>query len=214
LKQCRGSLKVVNLLGCNIGDKGCEIVINSLLSHRNNYSSMFELNLDSNAITKNSSPLIALLISSNYPITKLDLGYNPLCSVVYESLYQNNTLTELTLRDTSLTSSDLQSLGQMLASNNTLSVLDISFNDIAADGIADWKNISLHKLIMQGCTLGVNGADKIGQILCHNKSITYVDLTDENNIGDEGVEKLVEHMKSNNTVRHLRCLAPVLVLST
>ena len=132
LKQCRGSLKVVNLLGCNIGDKGCEIVINSLLSHRNNYSSMFELNLDSNAITKNSSPLIALLISSNYPITKLDLGYNPLCSVVYESLYQNNTLTKLTLRDTSLTSSDLQSLGQMLASNNTLSVLDISFNDISS----------------------------------------------------------------------------------
>ena len=56
---------------------------------------------------------------------------------------------------------------------------------------------------MQGCALGVNGADKIGQILCHNKSITYVDLTDENNIGDEGVEKLVEHIKSNNTIRHL-----------
>ena len=90
----------------------------------------------------------------------------------------------------------------MLTSNNTLSVMDISGNDIVPDYITDWRNISLNKLIMDNCNLGVSGADKIGKMLYHNKSITSVNLG-WNNIGDEGVEKLVEHLKSNKTIKHL-----------
>ena len=90
----------------------------------------------------------------------------------------------------------------MLTSNNILSVMNISDNDIVPDYITDWRNISLNELIMSDCKLGVSGADKIGKMLYHNKSITSVDLT-SNNIGDEGVEKLVEHLKSNETIKHL-----------
>ena len=77
-------------------------------------------------------------------------------------------------------------------------------NDIGPDGcqyLADCRNISLNKLIMWGCKLGVTGADKIGIMLCHS-SITYVDLG-INSIGDVGVAKLVEHLKSNKTIKHL-----------
>ena len=90
----------------------------------------------------------------------------------------------------------MQSLGQMLTSNNTLSVMNISDNDIGPDGcqyLANFRNISLNKLIMWGCGLGVSGADKIGIMLCHS-SITYIDLG-YNSIGDVGVEKFVEHLK-------------------
>ena len=38
-------------------------------------------------------------------------------------------------------------------------------------------------------------------MLCHS-SITCVDLG-HNSIGDVGVEKLVEHLKSNKTIKHL-----------
>ena len=204
LEQYRGALRVVNLSYCNIGDEGCRILLNSLLSYHDN-SSKFELNLCDNKITDKSSSLIASLLSSNYPITKLDVGFNVLSSstdIIFKSLRHNNVLTELLLWFTSLRSSDIQSLGPMLTSNNTLSVIDISANDIVPDYITDWRNISLNKLIMSNCKLGVSGADKIGKMLYHNKSITSVDLG-SNDIGDEGVEKLVEHLKSNKTIKHL-----------
>ena len=206
LEQYRGAVKVVNLGYCHIGDEGCRILCNSLLSrHDNSYSSKFELVLIFNDIIDESSSLISSLLSSNYPITKLDVGWNELSSstdIIFKSLHHNNVLTELLLESTSLTSSDMQSLAQMLTSNNTLSVMDISHNDMVGHYITDWRNISLNKLIMTNCELGVSGADNIGKMLYHNKSITSVDLT-HNSIGDEGVEKLVEHLKFNKTIKHL-----------
>ena len=206
LERCRGTL--VNLRYCRIGDEGCRILSNSLLSHHDNsYSSEFELNLYGNDITDKSSSLIVSLLSSNYPITKLNVSNNKLSSstdIIFKSLHHNTVLTELLLEKTSLRSSDMQLLGQMLTSNNTLSVMDISGNDIGPDGcqyLADCRNISLNKLIIHRCNLRVSGADKIGIMLCHS-SITSVDLS-WNSIGDVGVEKLVEHLKSNKTIKHL-----------
>ena len=207
LKEYRGALKVIQLDNCHIGDEGCMILLNSLLSrHDNSYSSKLEVILDSNKITDKSFSLIASLLSSNYPITKIDVSFNKLSSstdIIFKSLHHNNVLTELLLWHTSLRPSDyIQSLGQMLTSNNTLSVMDISDNDIAAQYITEWRDVSLNKLIMSDCKLGVSGADKIGKMLCHNKSITSVHLGG-NRIGDEGVEKLVEHLKSNKTIKYL-----------
>ena len=208
LEQYQGPLKFIRLLTCHIGDEGCKILLHSLLSHHDNsYSSEFGLNLGYNNITDKSSSLIASLLSSNYPITKLHVGNNKLSSstdIIFKSLHHNTVLTELLLVRTSLRSSDMQLLGQMLTSNNSLSVINISYNDIRPDGcqyLADCRNISLNKLIMRGCKLGVSGADKIGIMLCHS-SITSVDLS-WNSIGDVGVEKLVEHVKSNKTIKHL-----------
>ena len=199
LEQYRGALRVVDLSYCDIDDEACRILLNLLLSCYDN-SSKFDLILHHNNITDKSSSLIASLLS-NYPITILDLSFNKLSSstdIIFKSLHDNNVITELLL---SLRSSDIQSLGLMLTSNNTLSVMDISGNDIVPDYITDWRNISLNKLIMNNCKLGVSGADKIGKMLYHNKSITSVDL--DNYIGDEGVEKLVKHLKSNKTIKHL-----------
>ena len=184
LEQYRGALKVIRLVYCHIDDKCCRILLNSLLSRHDNSSSSskFELILDRNKITDKSSSLIASLLSSNYPIIKLDVSWNKLSSstdIIFKSLHHNNVLTELLLWHTSLRSSDIQSIGLMLTCNNTLSVMNISSNDI-----------------------GVGVADKIGKMLYHNKSITSVDLGG-NRIGDEGVEKLVEHLKSNITIKYL-----------
>ena len=206
LQACRGA--IVNLICCLLGDEGCRILLNSLLAHHDDYySSEFELNLNWNDITDKSSSLIASLLSSNYPITKFNVGNNKLSSstdIIFKSLHHNTVLIELLLESTSLRSSDMQSLGQLLTNNNTLSVVDISYNDIGPDGcqyLAECRNSSLNELIMSGCGLGVSGADKIGIMLCHS-SITYVDLGN-NGIGDEGVEKLVERLKSNKTIKHL-----------
>ena len=205
LEQYRGAVKVVDLWYCHIDDECCRILCNSVSRHDNSYFSKFELILNDNEITDKSSSLIASLLSSNYPITKLDVSWNKLSSsidIVFKSLHHNKVLTELLLQYTSLRLSDVQSLAQMLTSNNTLSVMDVSHNDIVGQYITDWRNISLDKLIMNDCMLGVSGAENIGKMLYHNKSITSINLS-RNIIGDEGVEKLVEHLKSNKTIKHL-----------
>ena len=210
MKQYRGTMKLIDLCYCHIGDEGCNMLLNLLSSHHSNTGSLdSQLNLYSNNITYESSQCIASLLSSEYPVTKLDVGWNKLCSstdIIFKSLHHNTVLTELSLQFTSLTSSDMQSLVQMLTSNDTLSMLDISNNDIGLDDgcqyLADCRNISLKKLKIFGCRLGVSGVDKIGKMLCYNKSIAYIDLG-RNSIGDDGVEKLVEHLKYNKTIKHL-----------
>ncbi|XP_065909474.1 protein NLRC3-like [Dysidea avara] len=97
----------------------------------------------------------------------------------------------------------MKSLGEILSINKTLTVLDISYTDIGSDGcqyLADCRNISLSELIMTSCKLGVSGADKIGQMIHYNKAISSVHL-DWNEIGDNGVEKLVGQFYT--TLKHL-----------
>ena len=203
LEQYRGALKVVQLGFCGIDDECCRILLNSLLSrHDNSYSSKFELILNDNEISDKSSLLIGSLLSSNYPITKLDVSFNKLSDIIFKLLHRNNVLRDLLFQYTLRSSDYIQSLGQMLTINNTLSVMDISGNDIIPQYITERRDVSLNKLRINHCKLGVNGADKIGKMLYHNKSITSV-ILGSNRIGDEGVEKLVEHLKSNKTIKHL-----------
>jgi len=57
-------------------------------------------------------------------------------------------------------------------------------------------DISLHDLNMEGCGLGVAGADKIGELLYHNSSITILRLGN-NNIEDDGLERLAYYLSKN-----------------
>ena len=96
-------------------------------------------------------------------------------------------------------------LSHVLISSNMLRVLDISETFIPpweTDCFANLRNISLHDLRMCGCSLDPTGADKIGEMLYHNNSITSLDLSD-NYIRDRGVEKLVCHLNKSNHLQHL-----------
>ena len=210
-KWCR-ELKLVNCRECYIDDDCFRILVNSLLSHFGNYSSRLQLDFNGHRLTEDeSSSLIALLLSSNLPIVTLDIGGRygnrlGLNTTLCNSLHHNNMLKELYLNDTGLQPEHMQLLGQALSNNNTLSVLDISDNgNIGPDGcqhLANVRNTSLSDLMMRSCGLGVNGADHIGKMLLHNKSITSVDLY-YNYIQDDGMKMLVEHLMSNATLKQL-----------
>ena len=205
-KWCR-ELKLVNCRGCEIDDDCFRILVNSLLSHSGNYSSHLQLNFNDHRLTEDkSSSLIASLLSSNLPIVTLDIGDIGLDTTLCNSLHHNNMLKELHLYRSGLRPEEMQLLGQALCNNNTLSVLDISNNNnIGPDGcqhLANVRNTSLSDLIMSGCRVAVDGADHIGKMLLYNKSITSVDLGD-NNIKDDGVKMLVEHLMSNATLKQL-----------
>ena len=208
-KWCR-ELKSVNCRRCNIDDDCFRVLVNSLLSHSGNYSSHLQLDFNKHKLTEDKScSLIASLLSSNLPIVTLDIGHGyglGLDTTLFNSLHHNNMLKELCLDYTGLQPEHMQLLGQALSNNNSLSVLDISDNNnIGPDGcqyLANVRNTSLSDLIMRECGVGVDGADHIGKMLLYNKSITYVDLSN-NNIKDDGVKMLVEHLMSNATLKQL-----------
>ena len=101
--------------------------------------------------------------------------------------------------------SDVHFLSQIFTTSNTLRVLDISritINLELAACLANLRNVQLHHIRMYDCDLGDMGAEKIGEMLYHNNSITSVDLT-YNYIGDDGVERLVYHVSVNNKLQHV-----------
>ena len=101
--------------------------------------------------------------------------------------------------------SHLQFLPQILHCSKSLEVLDIEYSESGcevADCLANCKNFHLQELRLAFCKLSSIGTDKIGKLLSHNSSILSIDLTC-NDIGDSGVERLVYHLKDNNTLQRL-----------
>ena len=210
VEQYKGELKQVNCRGCAVDDDCFKILVNSLLSHMGSYSSHLQLNFYRHWLSADeSSPLIASLLSSNLPIITLDLGKNKLhdidiISTLCNSLHHNKTLKELYLNRSHLHPEHMLLLGQALSNNNTLSVLDVSDNNIGPDAcqyLADVRNISLSVLIMNHNNIGVN-VYHISKLLRHNKSIRFIDLG-SNRIKDDGVNKLVKCLKSNAILQQL-----------
>ena len=207
-KQSR-ELNLVNCRKCYIDDDCFRILVNSLLSHSGKYSSHLRVDFNNHYLTGDKScSLIASILSSNLPIIALDIGdrYDlGLDTTLCNSLHHNNMLKELYLNNTGLQPEHMQLLGQVLSNNNSLSVLDISYNNIGPDGcqhLANVRNTSLNELLMMHCGVGFEGADHICKMLLHNKSITSVDLNG-NYIKDDGVKMIVERLMSNTTLKKL-----------
>ena len=107
-------------------------------------------------------------------------------------------------------------LPQILCSNEMLKVLCIKDSSLGCEGadcLANCKNLYLQELRLSFCELGgpdpiekkgwkMLGADKIGKMLSQNSSILYIDLS-YNKINDDGVERLVHHLKDNRTLQSL-----------
>jgi len=175
------------------------MLVESLLRRKVNfpYDNLI-LDLPFCGITHHSFSFFLKLLAV-YPIIRLYftvLKFEPVNDVV--SSDDDHTYLSMQL-------SNLQLLSEMFTSDKTLTVLDISLTEIGPEGaalFANLRNLHLYNLRMAGCKLGPKGADKIGEMLYHNKSVEYVDLSG-NDFMDIGTERLVHHLKKNNQLQHL-----------
>ncbi|XP_065916780.1 NACHT, LRR and PYD domains-containing protein 3-like [Dysidea avara] len=147
----------------------------------------------------------------------------PDCSFTYRSLSIPHSLftmqhgiVELSIKGTIFNTetdessthlSNMQLLSNIICSNTTLNVLDISYANIGPEGatyFANLRNVSLCDISMAFCGLGCDGVDKIGEMLYHNKSIVSIDLSN-NSVGDSGMTKFVRHFNDGESMqlRHL-----------
>ena len=145
------------------------------------------LNLHDCHISSEGAVKLAAALCKNTTLEHLNLSYNPIgehvegATAVAKMLVENETLTNLYLRDCHISSEGAVKLAAALCRNSTLKDLSLNCNPI-----------------------GVEGASSMSDMLQHNTSLEVLDLCDDS-VGEEGVHKLINSLKHNQTLRQL-CL--------
>ena len=180
----KGMLKLIDISTWPITDRELTTIINALetrMSLQNNFiSEKLSFKVFMKHATHKSHSLLAHFLSLQYPISEL-------CFI-------SDAIT-----------TNIASMCKLLTHSNTLRVLDISGNKIRAERatfLGDCRNILIQDLRMRNCRLCSVGADKIGEMLAHNKSIISIDLS-YNRICDKGIEGIVHHSKNGSTLQSI-----------
>ena len=207
LMQSKGPLNVLKVSVSYVDDEIFMELLSLLVKRQSQHIDRnFSLESKDCMITYKSYFLLTELLQSSLHIVELNIGkthglFNMqiryrirLSSKLKYSLQCGKVLT------------DVDALPNAFTSSRTLTVLDVSGLHIGPEGaayLAGCRGVVLRNLRMSGCKLGPTGADKIGEMVCYNKSIASVNLA-YNKIGDNGVAKLVCHLeKCPNSVHTL-----------
>ncbi|XP_068732911.1 protein NLRC3-like [Montipora capricornis] len=98
-------------------------------------------------------------------------------------------------------------LADAMATNSTVTLLDLSFNEVGDSGAAALAkaievNSTLTELDLSRNRIGISGADALAKAMRSNSTLTSLDLS-YNEIGDSGVDELAQAMRSNSTLTYL-----------
>ena len=207
LQNYESEIKKIDISYCEITSECVEILSQSL-DRRLNKNAEPILGIDISSIQDNSSNSIVTLMNSHYPIYSLVASNSNLTNSIRPalSLLQSNmTLKELVLRDAALDLLSIRFLSNALMINSTLKILNIGNNNISNMGAKYFslcRNVHITELIMWNCNLRSDGAPLIGTMVAHNPSIKCLRLGN-NKIGNNGIEKLVNEIKQNDSLQTL-----------
>ena len=173
-----------------------------------NNRSLTYLYLQNNQINDESMELISFLISKNFYIHTLNLGYNKFTSKGIEKLCnglksEDTRLIELSLSNNNLDETSLTYLSDALNNHPTISCINLSYNSFSKGESGDLisKIISqckrLKNLNLTACHLGLK-TKNILKALEENKSISLLDLS-VNDIGNNTeIFRAIASMLQNN----------------
>lgn len=185
----QSSLTLARLELCNnrIGNDGAELLAKIFAHH----SSLKEVFLDCNYIGDDGATELGQALQANNTIEHLSLAGNQIRIRGIERfcyyLRYNGCLKELNLSQNPLGPEGGKYVGEMLLSNNTLRILDVSHVQLVlnkqqqgllsiTEGIK--RNRGLHTMIMKGNNLNNDHALEIAYGLSNNHNIRTFDLAD------------------------------------
>eukprot|EP01125_Pyxidicula_operculata_P016198 TRINITY_DN5547_c0_g1_i1.p1 TRINITY_DN5547_c0_g1~~TRINITY_DN5547_c0_g1_i1.p1 ORF type:complete len:660 (-),score=77.88 TRINITY_DN5547_c0_g1_i1:134-2113(-) len=148
----------------------------------------------------------------NNSITKLDLSRNEISDEGVEflgvALSTNTFVKHLILRINEISSSGVDNFRHNIQTNSTLQTLDLSGNKINDNGanclnILINSNSSITTLILEEINMSEGGVESLSAIMGSLKNLNIRG----NEIGDEGLNHLIEALKQNNslTCLNLKC---------
>jgi Ran GTPase-activating protein (RanGAP) involved in mRNA processing and transport len=203
------SLQYINLNGNSIKTRGAISLVDLLFSSLN----ILELDLGNNGIDHDG--IIALTTALNKArlnLEVLNLENPSLNSVMQETavhfgkmLSINTNLKKLSLRKMRLRCDGIFTLTNHLVENSRLRVLDLSCNEISADGAGHIARfLKSEECRLESLILAVNkvvdlGGKYLAQALSLNRSLIHIDIT-SNRIGDEGLARIAESLFHNQVL--------------
>ena len=199
------ALKKLNLSEnhiCSFGAKALAEVLNC-------NSILEELCISNNNIGSVGAEVLAEAIGSNTTLKKLSLCSNGVGDVgakaLSEVLNYNTILEELDLSGNEIGDVGTEALAQAVVSNTSLKKLYLSDNDVSDVGAislaqALHSNSSLEVLELGGICIGDSGAKAFAEALHHNSTITHLDLSYNEDIGEEGVHHLIQALTVNDSI--------------
>ena len=213
-----GSIKVLNLGWCGIGDDGLLAVSEALTEpfQSDPYAvnlllDPLELNLSFNDLTESGANHIAKLLSSPCLVGKLvctgnhKLGDNGVETIV-KSTIDNYTIQILELRGCGIGIKGIQAISESFKNISDLKTLDISENNLdhemlklLTESLAN--NYTLTTLKLKWCQLGSDLSEVIVDNLL-NSSLLNLDLQ-HNHLGNTGVASIVHALKKNPKLNSL-----------
>ena len=158
---------------------------------------------------KSSSPVISELIL-NLDVRNVDDNENSLLHLV-EALQTNNNLVKLKLFSTKLFV-EQSTLSEMLQEKNTLTHLGlISYNSVLTSSVAGSILLSLQhnttlvdlNLSHTGITATEDTTRALGKLLCVNKTLTHLDLSNNEKLADLGFYCIFLSLQHNTTLVYL-----------
>ena len=183
---------------------------------------LLHLNLSNNAGIATTNPdtvrSLTKMLHVNQSLTHLDLSHNEISNSGAHCIFQHNTtLVNLNLSKTDITATNhatiARSLNKMLQLNKSLTHLDLSENSV----ILDTGAYSIFDGLQHNTTLvNLNLLSKTGiaatnpavarsltKLLQVNKSLTHLDLSENNAISDTGAYFIFDGLQHNTTLVNL-----------
>ncbi|XP_063289974.1 NACHT, LRR and PYD domains-containing protein 3-like [Pelobates fuscus] len=177
-----------------------------------------ELRLEGCDLTSSCCEDLRSVIITNRSLTKLDLSENDLLQDsgvkrLCEGLrHPNCTLQELRLERCDLTPSCCEDLRSVIITNRSLTKLDLSENDLL--GVSGVKRLceglrhpdcTLQELRLYRCDLTPSCCEDLRSVIITNRSLTKLDLSENDLLGVSGVKRLCEGLRHPNcTLQELR----------
>ena len=188
---------------CSIGDREAEILARA----ENLQTSLKVLDLAHNDISHKGMESVAKIIKSCTNLTHFSVERNPIGDggiQLFLSLKFKH-LIQLNISKTEMTEVGTSALSEWCKLNDSLQSLEISDNNITDNGlmrILDNLPGKLVRLIIKSCWLTYNGAVNVAKLLVINKTLKYLDIS-ENNIGDDGISAISDSLHVNTTLIQL-----------
>ena len=211
-----GSIKVLNLAWCGIGDEGLQVISEALIqSYQLNSFPVnidsFDLDVSFNDLTASSAHHIAKFLSSPCLVSRLVCTAN--CKLgdkgvetIINSAIGNHTLHILELRGCGIGVKAIHSICKLLKNKSNLKTLDISENsldqkmlNILSESLAN--NHTLSNLKMKWCKFESNIAESVAMNLFQS-SIINLDLK-HNYIDTGSISNIVHALKCNSKLNSL-----------
>ncbi|XP_008939685.1 PREDICTED: leucine-rich repeat-containing protein 74, partial [Merops nubicus] len=178
--QENSSLQELNISNNHLDTAGAEAIASLLLD---DVSYLRALQLSGNNFGEKTAPYFAKALMGNYKVKELDLSHN---------VFSEN---------------GGQLLGQMLALNTTLEILDLSWNYLRKGAVALGTGLrgngALKILNLSWNGIGNEGAEALGEALKVNNALVQLDISN-NQINNEGATKFSRALQVNEKLKILK----------